>query len=58
MACINIEQSNLSVNPPCSGIKVEKSLIFKALLSPEPKNPPKGAMKLAKRLIIAVWISN
>ncbi len=44
-------QSNLSANPPCPGILSEKSFIFNPRLSPDAKNPPKGAIHAAKRAI-------
>lgn len=34
--------------PPCPGMEFPKSLILKALLKPEAKNPPKGAKVQAK----------
>jgi hypothetical protein len=37
------------VNPPCPGIVSAKSFILIALFKPLAKNPPKGAIKLAKR---------
>lgn len=43
------QQSNLSMSPPCPGMASPKSLIFKALLTPEAKNPPKGAIKEANK---------
>jgi len=33
--------------PPCPGIIFAKSFTFNALLKPDAKNPPKGAIKLA-----------
>lgn len=44
-----------SVNPPCPGMTLEKSLIFKALLNPEANKPPKGANKEAKIPNDIVW---
>ena len=34
---------------------VQLTLTLIALLNPEAKNPPNGAIKLAKRLIIKTW---
>lgn len=36
--------------PPCPGIACPKSLTESALLNPDAKNPPKGAIRDAKRL--------
>ena len=41
-------QSSLSVKPPCACKAVPKSFNFRALLSPEAKNPAKGATRLPK----------
>lgn len=49
-------QSNLSEKPPCPGMVSAKSLILNALFNPLAKNPPNGATKEAKRLIIVAWI--
>ena len=35
--------------PPCPGMMSPKSLILKARLKPEAKNPPKGPMMEANR---------
>jgi hypothetical protein len=53
---MSIWQSILSVMPPCPGMVSAKSLILRALLNPEAKKPPKGAMKLANRLNVMQWI--
>lgn len=51
-------QSIRSVIPPCPGIECPKSLMLKALLNPEAKNPPKGATREAKVAITKAWIWN
>jgi len=43
------------VIPPCPGIVVPKSLILNALLNPDAKNPPKGAMMLENNAINHEW---
>ena len=48
-------QSNLSVNPPCPGIVLPKSLILNARLNPLAKNPPNGARVEAKSAITNEW---
>lgn len=53
---INPWQSNLSTKPPWPGIDYPKSLILKALLTPEAKNPPKGAISEANPAIIKACI--
>ena len=50
-------QSILSVRPPCPGMESPKSLIFSALLTPEAKKPPKGAMEDAKMAKKTPWIT-
>ena len=49
-------QSNRSVIPPCPGIVSPKSLMRKALLTPDAKKPPKGAIREAKLAITREWI--
>ena len=62
---INKTQSNLSRKPPCPGIEFAKSLILKALFTPEAKKPAKGLTTLAKiamkmetiaALLIVMWV--
>ena len=38
-----------SINPPCPGIKLSKSLILNARFVADAANPPKGATVLANR---------
>lgn len=48
-------QSIRSVIPPCPGILSPKSLMLKALLKPEAKNPPNGAASEAKDAMTRRW---
>ncbi len=48
-------QSIRSVTPPCPGKMELKSLMLYARLIPLAKNPPKGAMREAKRAKIRAW---
>lgn len=45
-----------SVIPPCPGILCPKSLMLKARLKPEAKNPPNGATRDAKIAITRIWM--
>lgn len=49
-------QSMRSVMPPCPGMESPKSLSLKLRLSPEAKNPPKGAINEANEARTKVWI--
>lgn len=44
-----------SVMPPCPGMLWPKSLMSKARLKPEAKNPPKGATSDAKQARKKTW---
>jgi hypothetical protein len=51
-------QSMRSVIPPWPGIECPKSLMLKARLKPDAKNPPNGATSEAKVAITSAWIWN